>query len=454
MAILNRTTLKSFYESGDKPTQAQFAALIDSNLNLDEDQSLLGLREYNAAHTYELGDSVIYNAAIYQCIVASSSGTFNPSYWTEVSGTIQGAIVYKGTWDAATNVPDLPAATPSLGDYYVISVAGTTNLDGITDWQLGDWAIFNGTAWEKIDNTDLITNGENVAGTGVGIFKVKTGTNLQFKKIQNSDGSISVIEDGSSSFIDFLINFDDESSATDRAWSAGKISTELALKADKVVEAVVNDFASLDGAGNLLDSGYSAASFLASTSTAVDIPVTPEGNVSALEVQSAIEQLDTIKEAANPNIQAHIVDFDNPHNTTKSQVGLGNVTNEQQLSQKEYQEAEAEQTTTSVHPTLATGLSFNFTPPVEADYLIEWYFEMAKDTSSTMTLFGELKIDGTAIGTTQPRLTMSNQWVAISGFKQETLTTSTHPITLNFAKMTGGSGSAKIRRMRVKITKV
>lgn len=35
--ILNRTILKSFYETGDKPTQGQFAALIDSNLNLSPD---------------------------------------------------------------------------------------------------------------------------------------------------------------------------------------------------------------------------------------------------------------------------------------------------------------------------------------------------------------------------------------------------------------------------------
>jgi hypothetical protein len=37
-------------------------------------------------------------------------------------------------------------------------VAGTTNLNGITDWQVGDWAIFNGTAWQKIDQTNTVTS--------------------------------------------------------------------------------------------------------------------------------------------------------------------------------------------------------------------------------------------------------------------------------------------------------
>ena len=40
--------------------------------------------------------------------------------------------------------------------YYYVSVAGSTNLNGITDWQIGDLAVFNGTVWQKIDNTDAV----------------------------------------------------------------------------------------------------------------------------------------------------------------------------------------------------------------------------------------------------------------------------------------------------------
>jgi hypothetical protein len=39
-----------------------------------------------------------------------------------------------------------------------VSVAGSTNLDGITDWLVGDWAIFNGTVWQKIDQTNLVSS--------------------------------------------------------------------------------------------------------------------------------------------------------------------------------------------------------------------------------------------------------------------------------------------------------
>lgn len=39
MAKKNRTDLKAFFKTGDKPTQSQFADLIDSFYNIDEDDS-------------------------------------------------------------------------------------------------------------------------------------------------------------------------------------------------------------------------------------------------------------------------------------------------------------------------------------------------------------------------------------------------------------------------------
>jgi hypothetical protein len=67
-----------------------------------------------------------------------------------------GALVYRGTWNAATNNPALASGVGNKGDYYYVSVAGNTNLDGTTDWQVGDLALFNGAIWQKIDNTDAV----------------------------------------------------------------------------------------------------------------------------------------------------------------------------------------------------------------------------------------------------------------------------------------------------------
>ena len=72
--------------------------------------------------------------------------------------SIIGGLSYRGTWNASTNTPTLASGVGTANYYYVVSVSGSTNLNGITDWVAGDWAIYNGTAWQKIDQTNLVTS--------------------------------------------------------------------------------------------------------------------------------------------------------------------------------------------------------------------------------------------------------------------------------------------------------
>jgi hypothetical protein len=83
-----------------------------------------------------------------------------------VIGTIPAGLVFQGTWNASTNSPTLTSGSGTTGNFYIVSTAGTTNLDGITDWQVGDWAVFieQGASdqWEKIDNSSVLSG----SGTG------------------------------------------------------------------------------------------------------------------------------------------------------------------------------------------------------------------------------------------------------------------------------------------------
>jgi hypothetical protein len=85
-------------------------------------------------------------------------------------GGSTGQLSYQGTWNASTNTPTLTSGVGTQNHYYVVSVAGTTNLDGITDWQVNDWTLFNGTVWQKIDQSNLVAsvNGQ----TGVVVLNV------------------------------------------------------------------------------------------------------------------------------------------------------------------------------------------------------------------------------------------------------------------------------------------
>lgn len=84
----------------------------------------------------------------------------------QVNGVLGGTIV-QGLWNATTNSPALASGVGTSGYYYVVSVAGSTNLDGITDWKVGDWAIFINGAWNKVDNTDAVSSVNGGLGTVV-----------------------------------------------------------------------------------------------------------------------------------------------------------------------------------------------------------------------------------------------------------------------------------------------
>jgi len=86
---------------------------------------------------------------------------------SQLPAAVIGALSYQGTWNASTNTPTLTSSVGTKGYYYVVNVAGSTNLNGITDWQIGDWAVYNGSAWQKIDNTDAVTSVNGYTGTVV-----------------------------------------------------------------------------------------------------------------------------------------------------------------------------------------------------------------------------------------------------------------------------------------------
>lgn len=80
---------------------------------------------------------------------------------SQLPDTIIGGLQYKGTWDCSTG--SYPTS-PEAGDYYICSTGGT--ISG-TEYSTGDWLVYNGTSWDKIDNTDQVSSVNTKTGAVV-----------------------------------------------------------------------------------------------------------------------------------------------------------------------------------------------------------------------------------------------------------------------------------------------
>ena len=167
--------------------------------------------------------------------------------------TATSGLTYEGLWNATTDSPALSGTTPANGVFYIVDVAGSTNLSGITDWLVGDWAIYvsNGSAtdgWQKLDMTSDITGtgsansyamwtGPNTVATG--LISQNAGANLV--TIGNSGG---LLVEGSTTLGDAV---------TDTVTATGPVTFNKNIV---ITEAISLGTASTFGtAGQVLTSG-------------------------------------------------------------------------------------------------------------------------------------------------------------------------------------------------------
>lgn len=95
--------------------------------------------------------------------------------------SLVGGMQFVDLWNASTNSPAIPSAIGNKGKYYIVQVAGSTNLSGITDWQVGDWAVSNGVVWSKIDNTDAVVSVNGQTGAvSLTTSHITEGSNLYY----------------------------------------------------------------------------------------------------------------------------------------------------------------------------------------------------------------------------------------------------------------------------------
>ena len=66
---------------------------------------------------------------------------------SEIPDSILGQLKYMGVWDFGSGLP----TGAQKGNYWITSVSGN-------GYEVGDWAVYNGTSFDKVDNTDAVSS--------------------------------------------------------------------------------------------------------------------------------------------------------------------------------------------------------------------------------------------------------------------------------------------------------
>ena len=136
---------------------------------------------------------------------------------SQLPSTAIGALNYKGTLDASAG--SYPSS-PAKGDYYVISVAGTISSHA---YSVGDWAAYDGSGWDYIDNSQKVSSVNGLTGVVVlTTTNIAEGTNLYYTTARAQADAV----------VNSLAG-----SQTNQAPSVASVNTALGLKAASFTSA-------------------------------------------------------------------------------------------------------------------------------------------------------------------------------------------------------------------------
>lgn len=165
MTSVTRATLYTYFETGDTPTQAQFANLIDSNLNLATTSGQSITSDVSALGSLDVSGILTIKSSSQSNLTGNTviGGTLSVSAATSLSGSLNvtGASVLGTTTLGATSMGAATATTPSTGNSST-SVATTAFV-------LADIPIFAAGFVNKFRNVSM-----DIAQRGAGAQTVST----------------------------------------------------------------------------------------------------------------------------------------------------------------------------------------------------------------------------------------------------------------------------------------
>ena len=156
----------------------------------------------NADNTSDLSKpiSTLTQSALDLKINLSEKGANNGVATLDAGGKVLssqlpvGSQVYKGTWNASTNIPTLSDGIGTAGWTYRVTAGGSINLgSGSINFSVGDDAIYNGTVWQRNPSSSAVISVNSQTGSVVlNSDNINEGTTNKYFTDSRSRNALSV----------------------------------------------------------------------------------------------------------------------------------------------------------------------------------------------------------------------------------------------------------------------
>lgn len=240
--------------------------------------------------------------------------------------TIKGCLKYHGSWNAADNDPMLSNDdVDKEGWYYIVSSAGTRFNNSFA---VGDWVVNSGGTWTRVNNADAVISVNGQSGI----------VNIEIDDIPGLKDAL----DSTDKLIDNHIrNFNNPHKVTKNQIGLGKVENYSPAEMP-ISNAVQTEITRIDK--ELLGTATDLTAHIKDTNnphqtTKEQVGLGKVDNTSDLEKPISVPQQNKFnsvdreldKKALQTDLAAHVSNFHNPHHVTKEQVGLGKVDNTSDL---------------------------------------------------------------------------------------------------------------------------
>ena len=194
---------------------------------------------------------------------------------TAINAAITGGVHYAGTWDI-TSATDFSGITlpQTKGALFYVTGTGPKTIGGI-EWNAGDYLLFNadvasgGTVTGKVDKIDNTESAD--------IVRLTATQTLTNKTIDADDNTISDLTTSNLKSGVLQTSVRAASSATDTTLASEKaIRTELDKKQDLIASSTANDITTVDGNGQVIDSGKAFTTSVRASTSAADTAIATE----------------------------------------------------------------------------------------------------------------------------------------------------------------------------------